>query len=327
MNRTVSIEAQRYEIAGGFKISRETRTHAQVVVVAIGDGDFSGRGECVPYPRYGETLETVQTQIEEIAPLLKTGLSRDDLLNAMPPGAARNAVDCALWDLEAKSSGRPAAESAGIGELHPVTTAFTISVDTPEQMAEKAAAAADRPLLKVKLAGPGDAARILAVRKAAPQSTLIVDANEAWDQTCFQENMNACVTAGVELIEQPLPAKEDDLLASIDHPIAICADESLSPGKGLDGLKAKYDAVNIKLDKAGGLTEALKLLEAARGADFKVMVGCMLGTSLAMAPAVLLAQKVDFVDLDGPLLLAHDRSPGLTFEGSTLYPPVGALWG
>ncbi|WP_299817145.1 N-acetyl-D-Glu racemase DgcA [uncultured Roseibium sp.] len=327
MSLSVSIEAESFEIAGGFRISRETRTHAQVVVVTLTDGDHTGRGECVPYPRYGESLESVQALIEEITPLLKKGISRAMLQDAMPAGAARNAVDCALWDLEAKKAGKPAAELAGLGAMKAVTTAFTISVNSPELMAEKTAAAAHRPLLKIKLAGPGDAERIAAVRQAAPESTLIVDANEAWDASCFEENMAACVAAGVALIEQPLPSKNDGLLAEIKRPITICADESLHPGMGIDGLRGKYDAVNIKLDKAGGLTEAMKLLKAAREQDFAIMVGCMLGTSLAMAPAVLIAQQADYVDLDGPLLLAHDRSPGLRFEGSTLYPPQPELWG
>ncbi|WP_306144558.1 N-acetyl-D-Glu racemase DgcA [Roseibium sp. MMSF_3412] len=327
MNQLVSIEAESFEIAGGFKISRETRTHAKVVVVTITDGPVTGRGECVPYPRYGESLETVQTQIEEVTPLLKAGLSREALLDAMPAGAARNAVDCALWDLEAKRAGKTASELAGLGTLHPVTTAFTISVDTPETMARKTAAAAHRPLLKVKLAGPGDDERIRAVRSAAPNAQLIVDANEAWDDSCFDSNMTACADVGVELIEQPLPSKSDDMLRSYKSPITICADESLSPGKGLDDLRDKYGAVNIKLDKAGGLTAALRLLDAARTADFKVMMGCMLGTSLAMAPAVLVGQNADYVDLDGPLLLTQDRSPGLRFDDSTLYPPDPALWG
>jgi len=327
MNQLVSIEAESFEIAGGFKISRETRTHAKVVVVTITDGPATGRGECVPYPRYGESLETVQTQIEEVTPLLKAGLSREALLDAMPAGAARNAVDCALWDLEAKRAGKSASELAGLDGLHPVTTAFTISVDTPETMAQKTAVAAHRPLLKVKLAGPGDDERIRAVRAAAPDAKLIVDANEAWDESCFDSNMAACAEVGVELIEQPLPSKSDDMLRSFRSPITICADESLSPGIGLDSLRDRYGAVNIKLDKAGGLTEALRLLEAARQADFKVMIGCMLGTSLAMAPAVLIGQSADYVDLDGPLLLSQDRSPGLRFDDSTLYPPDPALWG
>ncbi|QFT31231.1 L-Ala-D/L-Glu epimerase [Labrenzia sp. THAF82] len=327
MSLSVELVAERFEIAGGFKISRETRTHAQVVMVTVSDGTSTGHGECVPYPRYGESLESVQTQVEEIAPLLKEGLSREALLKTMPAGAARNAVDCALWDFEAKRSGRSAATIAGLGTLKPVTTAFTISVDTPEIMAEKTAAAAHRPLLKVKLAGAGDDERIAAVRASAPNSTLIVDANEAWDEGCFDKNMSACKAAGVALIEQPLPAKGDELLADANHPVTLCADESLHPGKGVDELRRKYDAVNIKLDKAGGLTAALQLVQEARAMEFKVMIGCMLGTSLAMAPAVLIAQGADFVDLDGPLLLARDRSPGLHFDGSTLYPPQPELWG
>ncbi len=327
MSLSVIVEAERFEIAGGFRISRETRTHAQVVVVTLEDGSAVGRGECVPYSRYGESLESVQTQIQEITPALKSGLTRAALQQTMPAGAARNAVDCALWDLEAKRSGRSAADLAGIGALKPLTTAFTISVDTPEAMALKAQAAAHRPLLKVKLAGPGDDQRIAAVRQAAPDSTLIVDANEAWDESCFEINMAACRTAGVALIEQPLPSKNDALLARIDRSVIICADESLHPGKSIDGLREKYDAVNIKLDKAGGLTAALTLFDQARAQDLQVMVGCMLGTSLAMAPAVLVAQQADYVDLDGPLLLAEDRTPGLRFEGSTLYPPQPDLWG
>ncbi|GAA0773652.1 dipeptide epimerase [Roseibium denhamense] len=327
MSMDVLFEAEQFEIAGGFKISRETRTHAKVVVVQLEDGPFVGRGECVPYPRYGETVESVQTQIGEIAPRLREGLSRSALLEAMPAGAARNAVDCAMWDMEAKKAGTSAAGLAGLGALEPLTTAFTISVDTPEIMAQKTAAAAHRPLLKVKLGGAGDDLRIAAVRQAAPDSTLIVDANEAWDDTCFEANMAACEAAGVALIEQPLPSKADGMLAGLNTSVTICADESLHPGSGIDGLRAKYDAVNIKLDKAGGLTAALDLLEKAKADNFKIMIGCMLGTSLAMAPAVLLAQHADFVDLDGPLLLSQDRSPGLTFEGSILHPPRPELWG
>jgi len=331
MSLEVDVKAESFEIAGGFKISRETRTHAKVIVVTLSDGahrgPHTGHGECVPYPRYGESLESVRAEIEAVTPALKTGLTRQDLLSAMPAGAARNAVDCALWDLEAKRLGKSAAELAGVAPLKPVTTAFTISVDTPEAMAEKTRAAAHRPLLKIKLAGPGDDARIRAVREAAPESTLIVDANEAWDESCFQTNMAACEAAGVALIEQPLPASADGMLAGLKRSVTICADESLHPGSGIDGLKEKYDAVNIKLDKAGGLTAALELVKAARAADLKIMVGCMLGTSLAMAPATVIAQGADYVDLDGPLLLAEDRSPGLRFDGSRLFPPEKALWG
>jgi L-alanine-DL-glutamate epimerase-like enolase superfamily enzyme len=327
MSRSVSIDLESFEIAGGFTISRGSRTHANVLVATVTDGDHVGRGECVPYARYNETMESVQEQIQEISPLLKDGLSRHALQEAMPAGAARNAVDCALWDLEAKQSGKPAAEIAGIPPLSPVTTAYTISVGTPEIMAEKTAKAAHRPLLKVKLGGSGDDERIEAVRKAAPDCTLIVDANEAWDDSCFARNMAACEAAGVALIEQPLPSKDDNRLKDFSSNITICADESLHTRDGLEDLRSRYDAINIKLDKAGGLTEALALLDQAKALEFKIMVGCMLGTSLAMAPAVLLAQRADYVDLDGPLLLTQDREPGLIFEGSTLFPPRPELWG
>lgn len=327
MSRSVSIDLESFEIAGGFTISRGSRTHANVLVATVTDGDHVGRGECVPYARYNETMESVQEQIQEISPLLKDGLSRHALQEAMPAGAARNAVDCALWDLEAKQSGKPAAEISGIPPLSPVTTAYTISVGTPEIMAEKTAKAAHRPLLKVKLGGSGDDERIEAVRNAAPDSTLIVDANEAWDDSCFARNMAACEAAGVALIEQPLPSKDDNRLMDFSSKITICADESLHTRDGLEDLRSRYDAINIKLDKAGGLTEALALLDQAKALEFKIMVGCMLGTSLAMAPAVLLAQRADYVDLDGPLLLTQDRKPGLVFEGSTLFPPKPELWG
>ncbi|MFN3132985.1 dipeptide epimerase [Roseibium sp.] len=327
MSRSVSIDLESFEIAGGFTISRGSRTHANVLVTTLTDGDHIGRGECVPYARYGETMESVQEQIQEISPLLKDGLSRHALQEAMPAGAARNAVDCALWDLEAKQTGNSAAEIAGIPPLSPVTTAYTISVGTPEIMAEKTAKAAHRPLLKVKLGGVGDDERIEAVRKAAPDSTLIVDANEAWDDSCFATNMAACEAAGVALIEQPLPSKDDSHLKDFSSKITICADESLHTRDGLEDLRSRYDAINIKLDKAGGLTEALALLDQAKALEFEIMVGCMLGTSLAMAPAVLLAQRADYVDLDGPLLLTQDRAPGLIFEGSTLFPPRPELWG
>ncbi len=327
MSRNVSIDLESFEIAGGFTISRGSRTHANVLVTTLTDGDHTGRGECVPYARYGETMESVQEQIQEVSPLLKDGLSRQALQEAMPAGAARNAVDCALWDLEAKQTGKSAAEIAGIPPLSPVTTAYTISVGTPEIMAEKTANAAHRPLLKVKLGGAGDDERIEAVRKAAPDSTLIVDANEAWDDSCFETNMAACEAASVALIEQPLPSKEDSRLKDFSSKITICADESLHTRDGLEDLRSRYDAINIKLDKAGGLTEALALLDQAKALEFKIMVGCMLGTSLAMAPAVLLAQRADYVDLDGPLLLTQDREPGLVFEGSTLFPPRPELWG
>jgi len=327
MSRSLSIQTESFEIAGGFAISRGSRTHAHVLVVHLTEGNVTGRGECVPYARYGESLDSVAAQIESMRADLERGLSGKDLQNAMPAGAARNAVDCALWDLSAKLSGRTTADIAGLPPLGPLTTAFTISVGDPQKMADAAAKAAHRPLLKVKLGGVGDDERIAAVRENAPDSTLIVDANEAWDNTCFETNLDACAAAGVELIEQPLPAGEDELLAEISRQVVVCADESLHTSADLEKLRDRYDAVNIKLDKAGGLTEALKMVKKARSLDFKIMVGCMLGTSLGMAPAVVAAQGADYVDLDGPLLLSKDRDPGLRFEASTLYPPESALWG
>jgi len=327
MSRSLSIQTESFEIAGGFAISRGSRTHAHVLVVHLTEGNVTGRGECVPYARYGESLDSVTAQVESLRGELERGLSGKDLQNAMPAGAARNAVDCALWDLSAKLSGRTTADIAGLPPLGPLTTAFTISVGDPQKMADAAAKAAHRPLLKVKLGGVGDDERIAAVRENAPDSTLIVDANEAWDNTCFETNLDACAAAGVELIEQPLPAGEDELLAEISRQVVVCADESLHTSADLEKLRDRYDAVNIKLDKAGGLTEALKMVKKARSLDFKIMVGCMLGTSLGMAPAVVAAQGADYVDLDGPLLLSKDRDPGLRFEASTLYPPESALWG
>jgi L-alanine-DL-glutamate epimerase-like enolase superfamily enzyme len=245
----------------------------------------------------------------------------------MPPGAARNAIDCALFDLEARMSGRTAAEIAGSPPLRPVETAFTLSLGTPEAMAEAAGAAADRPLLKVKLGGSGDQARIAAVREAAPGARLIVDANEAWSPADIEGNTAACFEAGVELIEQPLPAGDDAALSAIPRIVPVCADESLHTAADLATLAGRYDVVNIKLDKTGGLTEALALRADAQRLGFRIMVGCMVGTSLAMAPALLVAQGADFVDLDGPLLLARDREPGLRYEGSLLHPPPRELWG
>ena len=323
----IEIKTERFEIAGGFAISRGSRTHAEVLVATLTSGANVGHGECVPYARYGESLESVSKQIEQMAPAISNGMTRRELQQAMPAGAARNALDCALWDLEAKQAGVSAARLAGLEDLAPVTTAYTLSFGSADSMAVAARKAAHRPLLKVKLGGAGDDERMRAVRENAPESTLVVDANEAWDASCFDTNMAACLETGVALIEQPLPAGKDDLLAEMDRPVVVCADESLHVRKDLPTLRKRYDAVNIKLDKAGGLTEALALLEEARQLDFKIMVGCMLGTSLAMAPAVLLAQRVDYVDLDGPLLLSKDREPGLRFEDSTLYPPVAALWG
>ncbi len=327
MSVTISVEHERWAIEGGFTISRGARTHADVVCVTLEDGHHRGQGECVPYPRYGESVEGVMQALQAMQPALSAELSRQALQDLMPPGAARNALDCALWDLEAKRQSKPAYMSAGLPAMRPVVTAFTISVGSAEKMAADAAKAAHRPLLKIKLGGEGDPERIALVRKAAPDSELIVDANEAWTAENFARNLAACEAANVRLIEQPLPSGQDALLRDIESKSLICADESLHTSAELEALADRYNAVNIKLDKAGGLTEALKMMQKARELKLTVMIGCMLGTSLAMAPATLIAQNADFVDLDGPLLLTTDRKPGLKFKDSTLYPPEPELWG
>jgi L-alanine-DL-glutamate epimerase-like enolase superfamily enzyme len=323
----LSVARRAWPLAQAFTISRGSRTTAEVVVAEVHDGEFRGRGECVPYPRYGESVDSVVAALEAMKGAVFSGLDRHELQRAMPPGAARNALDAAFWDLDAKRDDRRAADLAGIGEMKPVVTAYTLSLDTPEKMGEAAAAQRDRPLLKLKLSGDGDIERVWAVRRSAPQSRLIVDANEGWSERHLTEVMPALAEFGVELIEQPLPAGADDALARVPHPIPICADESCHTAADLDRLAGKYDAVNIKLDKTGGLTEALALAEAAASRGFAIMVGCMIGTSLAMAPAMLVAQRAQVVDLDAPLLLASDRNPGLRYDGSTVYPPDPALWG
>lgn len=328
MSRILEAAIERFPIAGAFTIARGSRTEAVVVVATVRDADgHVGRGECVPYARYGETVESVCEHILAQGDAVMDGASRTDLLTLMKPGAARNALDCALFDLEAKRLGRRAWEIAGLEAPQTAVTAYTLSLGDPQSMEAAARAAAARPLLKVKLGGIGDPERIAAVRRGAPQARLIVDANEAWDPKTLEANLAACVAAGVELIEQPLPAGEDDLLATVARPIPICADESLHDRAGLDALAKRYDAINIKLDKAGGLTEAAMLAREARARGFSLMIGCMVGTSLAMAPAMLLAAQADYVDLDGPLLLARDREPALVFEGSLVHPPASDLWG
>ncbi len=320
-----AIEA--FPIAGRFVISRGARTEARVVVATLRAGAAVGRGECVPYARYGESVESVAGQIDSVRGAIESGADRAALQTLLPAGAARNALDCALWDLEAKRTGRRAWLAAGFPRLVPLTTAFTLSVGSPDDMRAAAMTAANRPLLKVKLAGEGDEARLAAVREGAPHARLIVDANEAWREETLVAQLDACARYGVALVEQPLPAGQDDMLARIARPIPICADESAHDRASLEALRGKYDAVNVKLDKTGGLTEALAMTQAARAMGFEIMAGCMVGTSLAMAPAALIGQMADFVDLDGPLLLARDREPGLVYEGSTLLPPPPALWG
>lgn len=323
----LTVSSESWPIHGRFNISRGARHEALVVVAEIADGDIAGRGECVPYARYGESVAGVVGAIEEFAGEMARGADRAALQRLMPPGAARNALDCAFWDLEAKRTGKRAWALAGLPAPRPLQTAYTISLGTPQAMAAATAAAAARPLLKIKLGGDGDAARIEAVRKAAPTARLVVDANEAWRPEQLAELMAACAKSGVELIEQPLPAGADAALADLPRPVPVYADESVHDRQGLARLADRYDGINIKLDKTGGLTEALALAQAGRAAGLKLMVGCMVATSLSMAPAVLVAQQADVVDLDGPLLLARDRDHGLRYEGSTLFPPDAALWG
>ena len=324
----LSVRIERWPLADAFTISRGTKTEAVVVVAELTDGTHRGRGECVPYARYGETPDGIVAAIEAMRPTLRRGLSRAGLQTAMPPGAARNALDCAYWDVNAKAAGRRVYELAGHVAPAPRVTAYTISLGPPAAMAEAAKRAAARPLLKVKLgAGDDDGARIEAVRRAAPDAELIVDANEGWRDDNLQENLAACAGVGVTLIEQPLPEGHDAALGRIKRPIAVCADESVHDRTSLEALAGKYDAINIKLDKAGGLTEGLALVEEAARRGFVIMVGCMVATSLAMAPAMLLAQHARVVDLDGPLLLAKDRPGGLRYDGSLAYPPEAALWG
>lgn len=316
-----------WPIAGSFRISRGAKTSAEVVVAEVTDGTHTGRGECVPYARYDETVEGVLAAIRAQADTVAGEVSPEALCSVMPAGAARNAIDCALWDFEAKRSGTPAWRRAGLDALAPLTTAYTLSLDTPEKMAMAARDASHRPLLKIKLGQTGDDDRLRAIRASAPDARLIVDANEGWDAGVIAHMFEVCAETRVELVEQPLPAGDDDLLATLERRVPVCADESAHGLSSLERLVGRYDAINIKLDKTGGLTEALQLAKAAAAADLDIMVGCMLATSLAMAPAMVVAQYASVVDLDGPLLLAEDRSPGITYDGSTMQPPEPDLWG
>ena len=326
--RSLRAGVERWPIAGAFVISRGSKTEAEVVVVELGDGELRGRGECVPYPRYGETSAGVLGQIGALRGEMEAGLDREALQARLPAGAARNALDCALWDLEAKRSGVPAYVSAGRRRLDPVKTAYTLSLGAPEAMAEAARTSARRPLLKLKLGGDSaDLDRVRAVRGAAPRTRLIVDANESMDLETLRRLAPEFAGLGVMLIEQPLKAGEDEALRGFDSPVPLCADESLHTRAELGACAGLYAAVNIKLDKSGGLTEALALAAEARARGLMIMIGSMVGTSLAMAPALILAQGAEFVDLDGPLLLARDRAPGLSILGSMIEPPPAELWG
>ncbi|MDI7775205.1 N-acetyl-D-Glu racemase DgcA [Asticcacaulis sp. EMRT-3] len=316
-----------FPIAGRFTIARGSKTEARVLYVALEDQGHQGQGEAVPYARYGESLEQCLADLEAVRPRIESGLTLEDVQTLLPPGAARNALDCALWDLNAKRSGIPAWRTAGLAALNPLKTAYTLSLDTPEAMAEQAAAHARRPLLKLKIGGPGDIDRVASVRAAAPKARLIVDGNEGLnfdDLTRLAPDLKAL---GVLLIEQPLKIGEDEALNGYDCPVTLCADESLHTRAELARCVRLYKCVNIKLDKAGGLTEALALKHEAKAAGLEIMVGCMVATSLSMAPAMLVAQGADYVDLDGPLLLARDREHGLEITGSILHPPKPELWG
>jgi L-alanine-DL-glutamate epimerase-like enolase superfamily enzyme len=318
----ILVQAETFQLAQVFTISRGSRTQAEVLTVRIEKGGFMGWGECVPYARYGETLQSVTAQIEALG-----AVGRRELAEALPAGAARNAVDCALWDLEAKTAGRRVSDLIGLGAPGPEVTAYTLSLDTPEAMQAQAALNAFRPLLKIKLGTPDDMLRLEAVRRGAPQSRIIVDANEGWSAEVYLDLAPHLLRLGGELVEQPLPAAEDDALLGLERILPICADESCHDSSSLADMQGKYDFANIKLDKTGGLTEALALRDAARASGFGIMVGCMVGSSLAMAPATLVAQGAAFTDLDGPLLLAEDRDQPLKFDAAGVHPPVAALWG
>lgn len=319
----ITVQADSFRLAEVFTIARGSRTEARVLRVTVERGGVTGQGECVPYARYGESLDSVTAEIEA----LPQDITRAALQDALEPGAARNALDCALWDLEAKQAGRRVWDLAGLPEPGPAITAYTLSLDTPQKMEASAARHAHRPLLKIKLGTPDDMPRLEAVRRGAPGAKIIVDANEGWSADVYADLAPHLTRLGVALVEQPLPAGQDDMLAEIARPVPVCADESCHDRASLAGLKGKYDMVNIKLDKTGGLTEALALKQAALADGYRIMIGCMVGTSLAMAPATLLAQAADYTDLDGPLLLAEDRDPPLRFDEAGVYPPEPALWG
>jgi L-Ala-D/L-Glu epimerase len=319
----ISVTPDTFRLAQTFTISRGSRTEARVLTVRITRGGVTGWGECVPYARYGDTLESVTAQINALDPTITI----DALQTALPAGAARNAVDCALWDHAAKTAGRRVWQLTGLPEPRPMITAYTLSLDTPNNMRMAAAKNAHRPILKIKLGTPDDMPRLQAVRDGAPNTTIIVDANEGWTAHIYADLAPHLVAMGVALVEQPLPADADDMLAEIARPLPVCADESCHDRHSLAALRGKYDMINIKLDKTGGLTEALKLKTAALHDGYALMVGCMVGSSLAMAPATLLAQGAAYTDLDGPLLLAEDRDNPLAFDEKGVHPPTRELWG
>ena len=328
MPYSLNIHTEAWPLAGAFRISRGTRKVSDVLMVEVNDGNYVGRGECFPYARYGEDIDSVQKQLNSVRSEIEHGLDRQALLNVLAPGAARNAVDCALWDLEAKRAGVRVWDLADLPAPEPVTTVYTLGVDEPAIMGERARENSDRPRLKLKMTGDGaDLERVRNIHKNAPNARLVVDANEGWTIEQYLEYAPQFKELGVEMIEQPLPSTDDEQLSGVDRPIPVCADESCHDRTTLKSLVGKYDMINIKLDKTGGLTEALNLRDAALKQGLSIMVGCMIGTSLAMAPGILVAQEAAIVDLDGPLLLAEDRAPGLSFTGSIIHPPETRLWG
>lgn len=323
----LTVTRRSWALARPMATARGVRTTAETIIAEIADGDSRGRGECVPLERFGESADSVAAALNGLKDAIVSGLNRETLQRALPPGAARNALDCAFWDIDANRAWCTVADLAGLGATMPVTTAFTIAHDTPAQMAELAAANRARPLLKLELGGDGDIERVQAVRQAVPASRLIIDANESWTEAQLRAFMPALIECRVELIEQPLPAGADDALAGFAHPIPLCADESCRSVADIERLAGKYEAINITFDKVGGLTEALALAAQAKRLGLRIILGGTIGTSLGVAPALILAPKAEIVLLDGPLHLAADRFPGLRYDGSTITPPEGRFWG
>ncbi len=326
--RQLEIICEKWPITGAFRIARGRKTHAHTVMAALHHDGHTGRGECVPYAHYGESVQSVVRQIEALRNRIESGLTKEDLQAHLPAGAARNALDCALWDLQAKLSGIPVWKRAALPAPKPLPTAFTIALDPPPIMAEKAKQADQFSLLKLKLAGDGmDLERLNAIKAARKDAALILDANEGLNLSQLKNLLPKLATFNIALIEQPLPANQDHVLEGFTSPIPLCADESLHTSQDLDRLAGLYDAINIKLDKTGGLSQAITLARKAKTRGLKIMLGCMVGTSLGMAPSMMLASLADYIDLDGPLLLDHDRQPGLTYDGALISPPKPALWG
>ena len=327
MSRTLHSEHERFPLNAPFRIARGVKTAADVVTVTLSEGASVGRGEAVPYPRYGESVESALAAIESARSLIEEGGDRQALLQALPAGAARNALDCALWDLEARLAGRDVAEMIGGQPLAPIVTALTIGIDTPAAMAAAARAAGDVPLLKVKVDAEDPEARIRAVRAAAPGAALIVDPNESWDRALVEAIQDVLVATNVALLEQPVPAGDDEWLDGFSPAVPICADEAVHVAADLDVVARRYQAVNVKLDKSGGLTAALDVAREARAMDLGLMTGCMICSSLSIAPALHLAAMSDFADLDGPLWLREDRPGGIRQEGGLIHPPAKGFWG